>query len=184
MINEQQMERINMKRSENAIRLAAEMTEDTDVFIDYKRFYEDGKWVVEVVRKLNDVLSRLTVKKYTAALPKMNECLNYVHDAPVSVAETLGTAKAAAEYTKMMERVKKAYDMTMDGDVDDLKGRGGKAMSFTDAVQDMLEYSKSYEKSCLNAFRNRYIDDEAIVRDLLDTINDCANDVLNGHDGQ
>ena len=83
----------------------------------------------------------------------------------------------------MMERVKKAYDMTMDGDVDDLKNRGGKAMSFTDAVKDMLEYSQSYEKSCLNAFRNRYIDDEAVVRELLDTINDCANDVLNGHAG-
>ena len=167
-----------------AMRLADEMSNDSDVFADYKGFYEDGKWIVQVVRKLNAVLAVMTVKKYTSALPKVNECLNYVHDAPVSVAETLGTAKASQEYAKMMERVKKAYDMTMDGDVDDLKGRGGKAMSFTDAVKDMLEYSKSYEKSCLNAFRNRYIDDEAVVRDLLDTINDCANDVLNGRSAE
>ena len=173
----------NMRVARRLVRLAAAMVNASDVFAEYKTFYEDGKWIVEVVRKLNAVLGKMTVKKYTAALPKVNECLNYVHDAPASVAETLGTAKAAAEYTKMMDRVKKAYDMTMDGDVDNLKGRGGKAMSFTDAVRDMLEYSQSYEKSCLNAFRNRYIDDENVVRDLLDTINDCANDVLNGHAG-
>lgn len=173
-----------IKTARSLVRLAAELADTgVDVFAEYKSFYEDGKWVVEVVRKLNGVLEKLTVKKYTAALPKINECLNYMHDAPASVADTLGTAKAFQEYTGMMDRIRKAYDMTMDGDVDDLKGRGGKAMSFTDAVKDMLEYSQSYEKSCLNAFRNRYIDDEAVVRDLLDTINDCANDVLNGHAG-
>ena len=156
-----------------AMRIAAGIISDgNDMLDDYKKLYEDCKWIIEVVRKLNEVLSGLTRNNYISSLSKINEDINYIKNASSNADSVLGTTEAWQEYTRLLEDVKAACKENGDDD----KENG--AQSFTDAVKAMLEYSKSCEESFVNAFRNRYLDDEDVLTETLDTANDCMNDVL------
>ena len=47
----------------------------------------------------------------------------------------------------------------------------------------MRDYVDAFEKSCVNMVRNRYIEDEENVRNLLDVIHKTGNFVLNNNAG-
>ena len=50
-------------------------------------------------------------------------------------------------------------------------------------VTGMRDYVDAFEKSCVNMVRNRYIEDEENVRNLLDVIHETGSFVMNGKAG-
>lgn len=135
-----------------------------NVWDDYFNFYNDGKWLVEVLRKLISTLSGMKKGKTVNFLPKMEECMTYIYDIRL---DELGTSDFKKRCRKMLSELKKVVD---DDDSD-------KRIA---SIDDFLNYVREYEVSCVNAFRNRYAEDEEDANNLLNTIRDAGNYVLNG----
>ena len=135
-----------------------------NVFDDYFTFYQDGKWLVEVVRKLKATVSRIGEKPSNAVMlmPKVEENLGYLKDVDL---EEMSVSSANDAIKPMAERLRDAVNNG--GDV-------------ADAANELHKYLESYEKSCRDVMRNRYSDDERDVSGLLDTIRESGNYVING----
>ena len=147
-----------------------------NVLDDYYRFYNDGKWAVEVVRKIIATLTQMnTMESYSVRLPKLEECIGYLDDVKL---DELGVDSFEKEMKKHLKSIKKSYDDWDDADDD---GKVAKYDEFMDNVATARDYAVAFEKSCVNAFRNRYIDDEQNVRNLLGVIQDAGNKIMNGN---
>lgn len=147
-----------------------------NVLDDYYRFYNDGRWTVEVVRKTIATLTQMnTMESYSAHLPKLEECVGYVADIRL---DELGVDSFGKEMEKHLKSIKKSYDEWEKADDD---GKAVKYDEFMDNVTTARDYAVAFEKSCVNAFRNRYIDDEQNVRNLLGVIQDAGNKIMNGN---
>lgn len=136
-----------------------------NVFDDYFTFYQDGKWLVEIVRRLKGVVSKMEERPSDAVklMPKAMECVGYINDVKL---DEMGTSDAKKRIEGMVSDLRKAADAS------DMEGVSNAAAEFRD-------YLKSYETSCSDAMKIRYADDEADVSGLLETIRDAGNYVFN-----
>ncbi len=151
-----------------------------NILDDYYTFYNDGKWMVTVARKMSSVLSVMEdrISDYPANLPKLEECIGYISDAGL---DEMGTVSCAKE---MREKVKELKDRYSEWE----KSQPSEQASFYDRYKEtisvMKDYIGAFEDSCVNSFRNRYIEDEENVRNLLDVMHSAGNFVLNGNAGK
>lgn len=150
-----------------------------NVLDDYYAFYNDGKWMVTVARKILSVLSTMagSISDYATSLPKLEECIGYVSD--VSLDE-MGTKSCAKELGDRLSGLKDKYSEWEKAE--DSK-KAGLSDEYRKMATDMKEYVDAFEKSCVNMVRNRYIEDEENVRNLLDVIHKTGNFVLNNNAG-
>lgn len=150
-------------------------SEGGNVFDDYYRFYNDGKWAVEVVRKIIATLTQMnTIESYSVRLPKLEECMGYVDEMKI---DELGIDAFAKEIKKYLKSIKKSHEEWENA------GDDNKTVKYDEFIENVTmakNYVVAFEKSCVNSFRNRYIDDEQNVRNLLGVIQDAGNKILNG----
>lgn len=142
---------------------------------EYYRFYNDGKWVVEVARKLSSVLSSMKEKvtNYSSYIPKFEECLGYISDAGL---DEMGTDSCAKELRKNVADIKKKYSEWLKAPDD---AKSAMADEYFMLIAGVKDYVVAFEKSCMNVFRNRYVEDEANVRNLLEVVHNAGNYVIN-----
>ncbi len=153
---------------------------------DFHSFYVDGRWVVQVVRKLVEIFTGLQkelqpngkgMSTYMINKPKIDEELGYLSQADVkgfSCAEANQTMKA---YVAQMD---KAYAAWNSGDKENPDKLAAAKSEYTGAVTQGLEYLKSFESSCTNIVRNHFVNDEGEVSSILNEIRDSGNYVMNG----
>lgn len=136
-----------------------------NVLDDYFTFYQDGKWLVEVVRRLLSTVDRIEKNSgdALALTPKMDECVRYVSGVSV---EEMGSGNAAKEIKGQADALSGAID-------------SGDAADVERIAKEFGEYLSKYEESCVNVMRNRYVDDERNVSGLLKTIRESGNYVMN-----
>lgn len=142
---------------------------------EYYRFYNDGKWVVEVARKLSSVLSGMKEKvaNYVAYMPKFEECIGYISDAGL---DEMGTDSCAKELRKNVSDIRRKYsEWTKASDAD----KPTMTDEYFTLVAGAKDYIVAFENSCTNAFRNRYIEEEANIRSLLEVVHNAGNYVMN-----
>lgn len=150
------------------------VADNANILDDYYRFYNDGGWLVEVVRKLSATLGGMRggIENHLNYLPKLEECAGYVDDVRL---DELGTASFAKEVKKQVSAIKKAYgDWEKAGE----ESKATKYDAYMDSVDTLWKYVVAFEKSCVNAFRNRYVEDRDNVRNLLDAIISNGSTVL------
>ena len=151
-------------------------SENGNILDDYYRFYNDGKWVVDVARRMSSTLAQISgdVLEFPTHMPKFEECIGYMEDAKV---DELGTVACAKELKKAYSDIKKAHS---DWENASEESRTAKYDDFVKQVNDAKGYADAFLQSCVNAFRNRYVEDEENVRGLLDAIHSAGNAVMNG----
>lgn len=150
-----------------------------NVLDDYYAFYNDGKWIVTVARKMSGVLSTMaeSLSDYATSLPKLEECIGYVSDVGL---DEMGTKSCAKELGDRLSGLKSKYSEWEKADDSE---KAGLSDEYRKTATDMKKYVDAFEKSCVNMVRNRYIEDEDNVRNLLDVIHDTGNFVMNGNAG-
>lgn len=156
------------------------MAGNGNVLEDYYKFYNDGKWVVDVVRRISKTLLTMgeSMTDYSVSIPKLEECLEYIEGAKLG---EMDTASCAKELRDKIADMKKKYD---EWEKADSAGQAKLSDEYKATVLTLRDYILSYEKSCVNMFRNRYIDDEENVRNLLDIIHKNGNAVMNNQIGK
>ena len=150
------------------------VADKANILDDYYRFYNDGGWLVEVVRKLSATLGGMRggIENHLNYLPKLEECAGYLDDVRL---DELGTASFAKEVKRQVTAIKKAYDgWEKAGE----ESRTAKYDVYMETLDTLWKYVVAFEKSCVNAFRNRYVEDRDNVRNLLDAIVSNGKDVL------
>ena len=148
-----------------------------NILDDYYTFYNDGRWMVTVARKISSVLSTMagSISDYATSLPKLEECIGYVSDVDL---DEMGTKSCAKELGDRLSGLKDKYsewEKAEDSEKADLSDE------YRKMATDMKEYVDAFEESCVNMVRNRYIEDEENVRNLLDVIHKTGNFVLNNN---
>lgn len=142
---------------------------------EYYRFYNDGRWIVEVARKLSSVLVSMKEKvdNYLTYMPKLEECIGYMSDAGI---EEMGTDSCVKELRKNVAEIRKKYSEWTRASDDDKPALADKYFELVAGVKD---YVVAFEQSCTNVFRNRYVEEEANVRSLLEVVHNAGNYVMN-----
>ena len=135
--------------------------------------------MVTVARKISSVLSTMagSISDYATSLPKLEECIGYVSD--VSLDE-MGTKSCAKELGDRLSGLKDKYSEWEKAEDSE---KAGLSDEYRKMTTDMKEYVDAFEESCVNMVRNRYIEDEENVRNLLDVIHETGSFVLNGKAG-
>lgn len=156
---------------------AAEMG---NVLDDYYRFYNDGKWVVDVARRASSTLAAMKESMFVhlANVPKLEECVGYLSDSKV---DGLGVKSCSKELRERVSEMKRRYAEW------EKAGEEEQTALYDDYMTEVMrakEYVDAFLQSCVNAFRNRYVEDEENVRNLLGVIHSTGNSVLNNGAGE
>ena len=146
-----------------------------NVLDDYYRFYNDGKWVVEVVRKISSTLSTMErgMAEHLPSMPKLEECIGYLDDIK---GDDMGVVPFVKELKVKFKGIKDKYSEWDGCDASERERLSGEHKAL---VMALREYVSAYADSCVNAVRNRYVEDEENVRNLLDVIHSAGNAVMN-----
>ena len=140
-----------------------------NVFDDYFTFYSDGAWVVQVVRKMISTVNNmiLTPGLYNDNISKLDECINYLEDSDV---DEMSVSSSLKEIKKYIKKIKDFYDDY----VEDKKNN-----KYNASLNEFKQFLQAYERSCVNVFKNRYIEDEDNVNSLLQVIHEKGNEIFN-----
>ena len=141
-----------------------------NVFGDYFKFYNDGKWIVQVTRKIAEVLAKMesSIASHSAYIPKLEEDVGYISDIKN---EDFGMASCKKELNGRLEELKKKYaEWEKAGDDE----KTGLYDEYNEIVRKAREYAVAFEQSAVNMMRNRYIEDEENVRNPLNVIHSTS----------
>lgn len=140
-----------------------------NVFDDYFTFYSDGAWVVQVVRKMISTVNNmiLTPGLYNDNISKLDECINYLEDSDV---DEMSVSSSLKEIKKYIKKIKDFYNDY----IEDKKNN-----KYNASLNEFKQFLQAYERSCVNVFKNRYIEDEDNVNSLLQVIHEKGNYVFN-----
>ena len=140
-----------------------------NVFDDYFTFYSDGAWVVQVVRKMISTVNNmiLTPGLYNDNISKLDECINYLEDSDV---DEMSISSSLKEIKKYIKKIKDFYDDYIEDE---------KNNKYNASLNEFKQFLQAYERSCVNVFKNRYIEDEENVNSLLQVIHEKGNEVFN-----
>ena len=157
-----------------AKRIAA--SEGSDSLGDYYAFYKDSDWVITVVRRAKDVLAEMeaSMESYSTSIPKLEELEKYVDETEIA---ELNTESCAQEFKSKVDEMKEKYGAWEKADESQ---KANMSEEYRNTVTQLKDYLAAFEQSAKNAFRNRYIEDERNVKNLLDIIHEKGNSVLNG----
>lgn len=148
-----------------------------NVFDDYFTFYSDGAWVVEVVRNLIKYVNAMLVTpgSYTVNISKLDEYVNYLSQVKL---DDMNTSSSVKEINSMVKDIKKDYDKYEESLQENKNGQEF-LKKYNDELQQLKTFLMAYQSSCVNVFKNRYIQDEDNVSNLLSVIHDKGNYVFN-----
>lgn len=140
-----------------------------NVFDDYFTFYSDGAWVVQVVRKMISTVNNmiLTPGLYNDNISKLDECINYLEDSDV---DEMSISSSLKEIKKYIKKIKDFYNDY----IEDKKNN-----KYNASLNEFKQFLQAYERSCVNVFKNRYIEDEDNVNSLLQVIHEKGNEIFN-----
>lgn len=140
-----------------------------NVFDDYFTFYSDGAWVVQVVRKMISTVNNmiLTPGLYNDNISKLDECINYLEDSDV---DEMSVSSSLKEIKKYIKKIKDFYNDY----IEDKKNN-----KYNASLNEFKQFLQAYERSCVNVFKNRYIEDEDNVNSLLQVIHEKGNEIFN-----
>ena len=146
-----------------------------NVFDDYFTFYTDGRFVVENVRNLIDVVNNLlkTPGAYNNYVPKIDEYVGYLSEIKLDEMSTSSSVKEIKKLIKDMKKSYQNYDKAGDDEVSDLLNK------YNEDLEKLKQFLIAYESSCVSSFKTRFVEDEDNVNNLLETIRECGNDVFN-----
>lgn len=148
-----------------------------NVFDDYFTFYSDGAWVVEVVRNLIKYVNAMLVTpgSYTVNISKLDEYVNYLSQVKL---DDMNTSSSIKEINSIVKDIKKDYDKYEES-IQENKNSQEFLKKYNDELQQLKTFLIAYQSSCVNVFKNRYIQDEDNVNNLLSIIHDKGNYIFN-----
>ena len=143
------------------------------------RFYNDGKFVVEKVRDIQFILTTMgsSMESYLENIPKLEEDARLVGDVKM---DEMGSQSCATELKAKVNEIKRLHSLWEKAQPND-KARLSEA--YNGVVLKLKDYIDSYESTCVDTFRNRYVADEDNVRNLLDVIRSAGDSVMNKRTG-
>jgi len=146
-----------------------------NVFDDYFTFYSDGRFVVENVRNLINVVNKLleTSGNYNTNIQKIDEYVGYLSEVKL---DEMNTSSSVKEIKQIIKDIKKSYDKYEKSEDEEVSKL---LEDYNDLLEKLKEFLIAYESSCVSSFKTRFVEDEDNVNSLLETIRECGNDVLN-----
>jgi len=162
-------------------RIARRIVADSGNALDeYYRFYNNGEWVIRVVRQVVSLLAEMegSMSNFSADIPKLEGNEGYIGDADV---KELDTDSCSRELKSRIAEMKKKY---AEWEKADGAGQAKLSDEYKAIVLTLKDYMTAYEQSCVTTFRNRYVEDERNVRDLLDIMHRNGTKVMNDKIGQ
>ncbi|MBR4316378.1 MAG: hypothetical protein IKP65_05380 [Alphaproteobacteria bacterium] len=96
---------------------------------------------------------------YITNIAELEENINFLKDIKL---DEFSISSANTEYKKLLSQIKKTYN--------NYENNNEELQEYYNSIKEMKKYNQSYEKSCINVFRKKYIEDEDNIRNLLDTI--------------
>lgn len=148
-----------------------------NVLDDYFTFYSDGAWTVQIIRNLLKFVNLmiLTPGAYITNISKIDEYIGYLSDVKL---DDMNTNSAVQEIKQILKDVKKDYDK-----YEELKEEEKETeillQQYNNELEKLKVFLQAYEKSCVNVFNTRYIEDEDNVNSLLQIIHEKGNYVFN-----
>ena len=143
-----------------------------NVFDDYFTFYSDGAWVIQVVRKLQDSIRKMqmTPGAYIKNISKVDESVSYLSSTSV---DEMSVSSSLKEIKSFIKKINDNYDTYVK------ENSKKKLKEYNDSLIELKQFLDSYEETCVNAFKNRYTEDEDNVNSLLQVIHEKGNEVFN-----
>lgn len=147
-----------------------------NILDDLYDFYEDGNQLINIIRQINSIIYEMKQKidNYITNISDLEENINYLKEIKI---DEFSTSSSYTEYKNKLNQIKKSY-VKYENDENDEKKKE-ELKEYRDLLDEMKKYNDSYEKSCINVFRQKYLEDEDNVRNLLDTIHESGNNILN-----
>ena len=158
--------------------VAAETGADMD---EIRSLYEGGALAVKTISGISETLRKmlLDVDAYPTCISDIDSGVKCVRDIDDS-SMVMDTTKN--ELDRMAKDIHMRYDTFHGWNSSEAK-RDELKEDYFNSLSDMLAYCEGAVKSCQTFIKRTYKDDEKNVRELLDTINDSANDILNSGAG-
>lgn len=157
-------------------KIAADIITDTgsNVLDDYYDFYEDCSWSIECLRNLQKCVNKLmnNITLYNTYIPQIEQNINYLSDTSFQMNNSTHN-----ELKNFLQKIKQAYNNYEQAENEQDKMQFHK--KYLSIVKNEKNLIDSYEKSYVNIFRNKYKEDEENVSNLLNSIRENANKILN-----
>lgn len=156
-------------------RIARSITADEgNILGDYFKFYNDGRWTVEIGRTILSTLASMAggIAEYGKNLPTLEDNVGYMKDVKL---DEMGTAPFAAEIGKSVTAIKKAHG-EWEKASDDAKA--SKYDAYAKAVSKARVATGSFLQSCSNVFASRYNSEFVDVSNLLGVMRDANYYIL------
>lgn len=133
-------------------------------------FYEDGNQLINIIRQINSIIyeMRKKIDNYITNISDLEENINYLKNIKI---DEFSTSSSYSEYKNKLNQIKKSYS--------NYEKNKEELQEYYNLLDEMKKYNESYKKSCINVFRQQYLEDEDNVRNLLDTIHESGNNILN-----
>lgn len=161
-----------MKNSYKIQRIARNIIakESLNILDDYYIFYSDGQWIISVIRKLHATIIKMQekVQNYLNCIPKIDEYYSYVSDSDL---DDLFVKDVKKQIKQFISDIKKEYKK--------IEKEKSDYEKYNQKLEKFKEFIESYEKACVSIFKKRYMEDEQNVRNLLQTIREKGNKVIN-----
>lgn len=144
---------------------------NNNILDDFYDFYEDGNELMKIMKNINAILVQMSGNSdnYITNIAELEENINFLKDIKL---DEFSISSANTEYKKLLSQIKKTYN--------NYENNNEELQEYYNSIKEMKKYNQSYEKSCINVFRKKYIEDEDNIRNLLDTIHQTGNNILNG----
>ena len=151
-----------------------------NVFDDYFTFYSDGAWVIQVVRNLLKIINLMitTPGAYITNISKLDEYVSYLSDIKFDDMNTNSAIKEIKQILKNMKKDYNKYEQSKEQEDEVEKS----LQKYNAELKQLKIFLEAYEKSCINVFNTRYIEDEDNVNNLLQVIHEKGNYVFNKKD--
>ena len=144
---------------------------NNNILDDFYDFYEDDNELMKIMKNINAILVQMSgnADNYITNIAELEENINFLKDIKL---DEFSISSANTEYKKLLSQIKKTYN--------NYENNNEELQEYYNSIKEMKKYNQSYEKSCINVFRKKYIEDEDNIRNLLDTIHQTGNNILNG----
>lgn len=151
------------------------MASGNNVFDDFFAFYSDGQWVVQICRKLIQTLNVLktNINNYNTNIPVIDEYIQYLQDVKL---DDMNTNESVKQIKSQIKNIKKIYLDFLE-EQDELK-KNKENEKYIQSIKKLIQFMIVYERSCVNIFKNRYVQDESNVYNLLSVIRQNGNKVI------
>jgi hypothetical protein len=112
----------------------------------------------------------MTPGAYIKNISKVDECVSYLSSTDV---DEMSVSSNLKQIKSFLKKIKDNYSKYVK------ENSKEKLKQYNDGLIELKQFLDAYEKTCVNAFKNRYTEDESNVNSLLQVIHEKGNEVLN-----